>query len=105
MLSPDSVTNWVFQLRDGEEDIPRALWEGYFARLVGLAERTQIRRRGGRWMSSLAGSAGRGTAAYRPGKLEGYSNEELAQRLNKASRTVERKLRKIRHNSLKEMTS
>ena len=33
----DSITAWVNQLRGGDEEAARRLWEAYFGRLVGMA--------------------------------------------------------------------
>jgi DNA-directed RNA polymerase specialized sigma24 family protein len=37
MSSGDSVTAWIQQLRDGERDAARKLWDHYFHRLLALA--------------------------------------------------------------------
>src|SRR5205085_8369771 len=37
MSSDVSVTNWINQLKAGEPEAARRLWDGYFRRLVGLA--------------------------------------------------------------------
>ncbi len=37
MSSADSVTAWIQQLREGERDATRKLWDRYFQRLVALA--------------------------------------------------------------------
>lgn len=37
MVSPESVTQWIHQLRGGDPSAARNLWEAYFHRLVGLA--------------------------------------------------------------------
>jgi RNA polymerase sigma factor (sigma-70 family) len=37
MASPESVTQWIHQLRAGDTSAARNLWEAYFNRLVGLA--------------------------------------------------------------------
>jgi DNA-directed RNA polymerase specialized sigma24 family protein len=198
MAGPGSVTNWLLQLRQGDEDAAQALWQRYFVRLVGLA-RNRLRGgpraaadeedvalsafdsfcrsaedsrfpsvldRDGLWRllvlitarkagrlrrhehalkrgagqvvretDLLAGEEGGGLAevvgseptpefalevaeecrrllevlakedlrAIALGKLEGYSNDELGQRLNTASRTIERKLSKIRQRWLEEV--
>jgi RNA polymerase sigma factor (sigma-70 family) len=45
MTSFGSVTRWLRQLQDGDRAAVQKLWEGYFARLVGLA-RDKLRQRG-----------------------------------------------------------
>src|SRR5256885_1142882 len=37
MSSAGSVTNWINQLKAGDPEAARRLWDGYFRRLVGLA--------------------------------------------------------------------
>lgn len=37
MSSTDSITAWIQQLRDGDRDAARKLWDRYFHRLVALA--------------------------------------------------------------------
>src|SRR5438067_1862730 len=37
MSSDGSVTNWINQLKAGDSEAARRLWDGYFRRLVGLA--------------------------------------------------------------------
>jgi DNA-directed RNA polymerase specialized sigma24 family protein len=37
MSSDDSISFWIGQLKAGDEKAAQKLWEGYFARLVGLA--------------------------------------------------------------------
>jgi hypothetical protein len=37
MDSGESITHWIRQLKEGERDAVQKLWEGYFARLVGMA--------------------------------------------------------------------
>jgi DNA-directed RNA polymerase specialized sigma24 family protein len=39
MLSAESVTIWIQQLKDGERDAVEKLWKGYFPRLVRKARR------------------------------------------------------------------
>jgi DNA-directed RNA polymerase specialized sigma24 family protein len=45
MSSVGDVTRWLHQLKEGERQAARPLWELYFRRLVGLA-RERLRRRG-----------------------------------------------------------
>lgn len=46
-MSSASVTYWISQLKEGEQEAARQLWERYFERLVGLARKKlqQARRR------------------------------------------------------------
>jgi DNA-directed RNA polymerase specialized sigma24 family protein len=44
MSSPGSVTIWLARLKDGDAQAAQHLWQGYFARLVGLA-RTRLQGR------------------------------------------------------------
>jgi hypothetical protein len=37
MSAPDSVTNWLVQLKAGDPAAAQALWEPYFPRMVALA--------------------------------------------------------------------
>jgi DNA-directed RNA polymerase specialized sigma24 family protein len=39
MSSAGSVTHWLGQLKEGEQDAAQPLWEGYFQRLVRLARK------------------------------------------------------------------
>ena len=39
MSAPDSVTNWLVQLKTGDPAAAQPLWEQYFARMVGLARK------------------------------------------------------------------
>lgn len=41
----DSITAWVNQLRGGDEEAARRLWEAYFGRLVGMARQRLAQRR------------------------------------------------------------
>jgi hypothetical protein len=87
VASSRCVSHWIEQLRAGDQVAARRLWEGYFRRLVGLARGK---------LQSLPCRAGdeedadlRTIAAW---KMEGYTTEEIAARLRRAPRTVERKL-------------
>jgi DNA-directed RNA polymerase specialized sigma24 family protein len=42
MSAPDSVTNWIAKLKEGDQAAAQPLWERYFRRLVHLA-RTKLR--------------------------------------------------------------
>src|SRR5436190_46081 len=111
MSSTDSVTRWIEQLKAGDQRAAQPLWERYYRRLVRLA-RGQLRgarRRAEegltpafaselaeefrRRLDSLGDDTLRAVALW---KLEGYANEEIAEKLNCVVRTVERKLRVIR---------
>jgi DNA-directed RNA polymerase specialized sigma24 family protein len=39
MSSPGSVTQWIGQLKAGDQNAAQKLWEGYFQRMVGLARK------------------------------------------------------------------
>jgi DNA-directed RNA polymerase specialized sigma24 family protein len=39
MADDDSVSEWVGQIKNGDEDAAQKLWERYFRRLVGLARK------------------------------------------------------------------
>ena len=48
MSSAGSVSHWVIQLKAGDHRAAQQLWERYFQRLVGLAQKNSALRRGGR---------------------------------------------------------
>ena len=91
MASSRSVSHWIEQLRAGDQVASQHLWEGDFRPLVGLARAR---------LQSLPRSDDheqdadlRTIAAW---KMEGYTTEEIAAKLRRAPRTVERKLDLIR---------
>ena len=87
MASSRSVSHWIEQLRAGDQVAAQHLWEGYFRRLVGLARgklQSLPRRADDEEDADL-----RTIAAW---KMEGYTTEEIAPKLRRAPRTVERKL-------------
>src|SRR5258708_3472646 len=90
MASALSITHWIGQLKAGAPAAAEKLWEDYFRRMVELA-RLQLHGSPRRVLGE------EGLRAVALGRMEGYTVEELAARLGCVPRTVERKLRRIRH--------
>jgi ECF sigma factor len=78
-----SVTRWIRSLEAGDRSAAGKLWSRYFEDLVRLA---RARLRG----------APRAVADEEELRMEGYSNDEVADRLGCSLRTAARKVELIR---------
>ena len=98
--SEGSVSHWLGPLREGDPDAAQRLWERYFQQLIELARkklRALPHREAAEECRHLLGLLGdpelESVALLR---MEGYTVEEIAERLGYVPRTIKRKLRLIR---------
>jgi DNA-directed RNA polymerase specialized sigma24 family protein len=101
MSSEGSVTRWVTALKGGDSEAAQPLRERYHRQLIALARReqptpefaAQLAEQYERLLDVLADDSLRRVAVW---KMEGYSNDEVAERLDCSRRTVARKLETMR---------